>query len=217
MSSRQRIPTGKNNAGEGYVSARDSGARSGRNVIGMTGTMSMSPATSARDEGSYSQRSGSGPNTDRSLNDAMASGRSGASNLSTGEVLRRMREKSDKVKAALESAQIEALGEYNPFSRPRYSEKMPLRSVLLDPDINNFPKARTASELRLNIRKSGVPHPSYDLDGDGYVSQEDYRLAKRFDFDGNGVLDPEERKIGQKVLAEEFFRRHADGLEKLGM
>ena len=93
---------------------------------------------------------------------------------------------------------------------------MPLRSVLLDPAVNNFPRCKTASELHRRIKASGTPHPSYDLDGDGYVSQEDYRLAKRFDFDGNGVLDPDERKVGQRVLAEEFFRRHQHDLYKFG-
>lgn len=45
-------------------------------------------------------------------------------------------------------------------------------------------------------------------DMDGYVSQKDYRLAKRFDFDGNGVLDAEERQVGKRVLAE--VRARAD-------
>ena len=40
---------------------------------------------------------------------------------------------------------------------------------------------------------------------DGYVSQQDYRLAKRFDFDGNGVLDADERQVGRRVLAEVRF------------
>ena len=57
--------------------------------------------------------------------------------------------------------------------------------------------------------------PSHQ-DQDGYVSQEDYRLAKRFDLDGNGLLDPEERNIGKQVLADEFFREHAHELEKFG-
>lgn len=51
---------------------------------------------------------------------------------------------------------------------------------------------------------------------DGYVSQQDYRLAKRFDFDGNGVLDPNERHIGKQVLADEFFKRHANDLNNFG-
>ena len=80
--------------------------------------------------------------------------------------------------------------------------------VLLDPKVNNFPKSKTRSELMKKIRVTSAPHPSYDLDLDGYVSQEDYKLAKRFDFDGNGVLDPDERAIGKRVLADEFFKSH---------
>jgi hypothetical protein len=55
---------------------------------------------------------------------------------------------------------------------------------------------------------------SQDLDG--YVSQQDYRLAKRFDLDGNGVLDPNERRVAQIVLAEEFFRKNQDNLHYFG-
>ena len=53
-------------------------------------------------------------------------------------------------------------------------------------------------------------------DNDGYVSQQDYKLAKRFDFDGNGVLDADERAVGKKVLAEEFFKRHEEDLHIFG-
>jgi hypothetical protein len=107
-----------------------------------------------------------------------------------------------------EMHEINALGDYNAFSRPRPSKDLPLRSVLLDPSVNNFPKSKTRSELLKKIRVTSAPHPSYDLDLDGYVSQEDYKLAKRFDFDGNGVLDPDERAIGKRVLADEFFKSH---------
>ena len=138
----------------------------------------------------------------------MQSARSEASDISVGEVLRRMRMKSDISKNAIDTREIAALGDYNAFSRPRPSKDIPLRSVLLDPKINNFPKSRTRTELMQKIRVTSAPHPSYDLDMDGYVSQEDYRLAKRFDFDGNGVLDPEERAIGKRVLADEFFKEH---------
>lgn len=203
MSSRQRVPqTGRSNASEQPATARSYGNKSQLN----TARSEMTARSSAR--GDYTNRSGSGS--------ALASARSEASNVSTNEVLRRMREKSDTLKNSRDAAEIEALGDYNAFSRPRNSVGMPLRSVFLDPEINNFPKCRTVSELKSRIKASGTPHPSYDLDGDGYVSQEDYRLAKRFDFDGNGVLDPDERKIGQRVLAEEFFRRHATDASKFG-
>ena len=48
------------------------------------------------------------------------------------------------------------------------------------------------------------------------MSQQDYKLAKRFDFDGNGVLDAEERQVGKRVLAEEFFKRHELDLHIFG-
>lgn len=130
------------------------------------------------------------------------------SELSVSEVLRRLREKSDHTKNMTDMREIHALGDYNAFSRPRPSQDLPLRSVLLDPKVNNFPKSKTRSELMKKIRVTSAPHPSYDLDLDGYVSQEDYKLAKRFDFDGNGVLDPDERSIGKRVLADEFFKAH---------
>lgn len=74
-----------------------------------------------------------------------------------------MREKSDTVKNALDQAAIDALGPYNYFSRPRSSKEVPLRTVFLDNEVNNFPRSRTRTELMRKIRASGVPHPSYDL------------------------------------------------------
>lgn len=141
---------------------------------------------------------------------------SARSEMSTNEVLRRIKDKIEEPKRLKATAEIEAMGEYNAFSRPRPSQAQPLRSVFLDPEINNFPPSRTRSELLKRIKISGTPHPSYDLDHDGYVSQEDYRLAKKFDLDGNGVLDPNERRIAQMVLSEEFFRRNAKNLHVFG-
>lgn len=53
-------------------------------------------------------------------------------------------------------------------------------------------------------------------DLDGYVSQEDYKLAKRFDLDASGILDSNERRVGQIVLAEEFFQKNKDNLHYFG-
>lgn len=53
-------------------------------------------------------------------------------------------------------------------------------------------------------------------DGDGDVSHEDYRLAKRFDFDGNGIIDPYERKIAKHVIADEFFGKHNEHMHVFG-
>jgi hypothetical protein len=147
---------------------------------------------------------------------ARGSARSDGTELSTSEILTRLRDEKARVKFLKDQEDIDQLGEYNAFSRPRNSTQVPLRSVLLDPTVNNFPPSRTRSELMKRIRGTCAPHPSFDIDGDGWVSQDDYRLAKRFDFDGNGVLDPEERLIAKQVIADEFFKEHANHLHLYG-
>lgn len=62
---------------------------------------------------------------------------------SMNEVLRRIREKADVALQAEEDRNLELLGPYNAFSRPKTSTIAPLRTVLLDPGINNFPRSRT--------------------------------------------------------------------------
>ena len=69
--------------------------------------------------------------------------------------------------------------------------------------MNNIPKSKTRSELMRTIKATNIPHHSFDIDGDGYVSQEDLLLGKRFDLDGNGVLDPDEQEVGRRIIAEE--------------
>eukprot|EP01052_Picozoa_sp_SAG31_P010661 SAG31_NODE_589_length_13808_cov_3.896710_14_plen_127_part_00 len=44
---------------------------------------------------------------------------------------------------------------------------------------------------------------SFDIDGDGTVSSQDFLLASRFDADGNGILDSQERATLQRVMAKE--------------
>jgi len=41
----------------------------------------------------------------------------------------------------------------------------------------------TASKLNMQRKQNNLPHPSFDLDGDGAVSAKDYFLAKFFDKD----------------------------------
>ena len=42
-------------------------------------------------------------------------------------------------------------------------------------------------------RREGLPHISYDLDGDGYVGSRDLVLAKQFDLDKDGRLNTAEK------------------------
>lgn len=44
--------------------------------------------------------------------------------------------------------------------------------------VNNIPQVSTQSDFQALIKAQNIPHPSYDIDGDGVVSQEDYALAK---------------------------------------
>jgi hypothetical protein len=136
--------------------------------------------------------------------------------LSSEEVMRRLTEKAHDQERAKEREALADLPEYNEYSRPRPSRDVPLRTVLLDPKVNNIPKSKTRSEFLRKVKYGADPHPSYDVDGDGWVSQEDYGIAKRFDLNGNGVLDPSEREIAKRILADEFFRKHENDLHLFG-
>merc|ERR1712072_1400197 len=83
-----------------------------------------------------------------------------------------------------------------------------LRTTLMDDSINNQLKQRSRSTLLDRQRHINEPHPSYDIDGDGFISQEDYKLAKRFDADGNGVIDKEEMDAGKRLIAKELWERY---------
>lgn len=170
-----------------------------------------------RPQSSYGVANRNGDNKQDKTLSFMDSGRSNGSELSVNEVLRRIKEKSEREKKAQDDKELDLMGPYNAFSRPKTSSVAPLRTVLLDPDVNNFPRSRTRTELLKRIRASYMPHPSYDLDADGYVSTDDYKMAKRFDLDGNGVLDSDEREIGKRVLAEEFFKRHENDKHNFGV
>jgi len=108
MSSRRdRLPTGRSNAGS-YDSARSN--LSDR----LTARSSNSNLNSARNNGSVLDV------TTTSFNNlAIATDRS---DISVNEVLRRIKEKIDSDKNNRMSKEIEALGPYNSFSRPRVSK-----------------------------------------------------------------------------------------------
>lgn len=136
--------------------------------------------------------------------------------LTTREILQRLRDRGAQEKRAEADLKTLEESEYNDFSRPRPSTLYPHRTVFLDPTVNNISPSKTLSDLNKKKRLFSIPHPSYDIDGDGDISQEDYRLAKRFDFDGNGIIDPYERKIAKHVIADEFFKKHNEHMHVFG-
>jgi Ca2+-binding EF-hand superfamily protein len=55
------------------------------------------------------------------------------------------------------------------------------------------PKFKTRSEMNKAREDSFQADPTFDIDGDGTVSNEDFLLASRFDVDKDGTIDPDER------------------------
>ena len=66
---------------------------------------------------------------------------------------------------------------------------------------SNASGAMTQSELLALRRKERVPDISYDLDKDGYVGGRDFVISKRFDLDGDGKLNEQEKKAAYEGLA----------------
>ena len=66
---------------------------------------------------------------------------------------------------------------------------------------SNASGAMTQTELLALRRKERVPDISYDLDKDGYVGGRDFVIAKRFDLDGDGKLNEQEKKAAYEGLA----------------
>jgi hypothetical protein len=64
--------------------------------------------------------------------------------------------------------------------------------------------ATALSDLRHRRKMKQRANLSYDLDGDGMVSQKDYFFAVRFDKDGNGNLDPQEKAAAAEAMRSGF-------------
>lgn len=62
-----------------------------------------------------------------------------------------------------------------------------------------------------------IPDKSFDLDGDGFVSQKDFFLAKQFDKDNDGKLNQSELKVAKEALQSGFENNFMFGLERAGI
>ena len=97
---------------------------------------------------------------------------------------------------------------FNPWLRPRASMSSPLRTTYLDPSVCMIPRQSSLLALKAGRKRVNVCHSSYDIDGDGFVSSEDLRLAKGFDVRGNGYLDDVEQKQGRVTMAKQFYAQN---------
>ena len=74
----------------------------------------------------------------------------------------------------------------------------------------------TYKKLEMQRRQADLPHHSFDLDGDGFVSATDLFLAKRFDADKDGKLNQEEQSAAKKAIGEGYKDQFLFGLERAG-
>ena len=75
----------------------------------------------------------------------------------------------------------------------------------------------TRTKLMENRRLEKIPDISYDLDKDGYVGGRDYVLAKRFDLDGDGKLNAEEKKNAYEQLKNGYEDKFVWNVENQGV
>eukprot|EP01052_Picozoa_sp_SAG31_P026277 SAG31_NODE_2369_length_5854_cov_3.778454_3_plen_280_part_00 len=54
------------------------------------------------------------------------------------------------------------------------------------------------------------PHPSFDVDGDGAVSANDYYLASKFDVNNDGTLDQEEQTELRKTMVNILLKKYTE-------
>ena len=83
---------------------------------------------------------------------------------------------------------------------------------------SNLNKSTPMTQVKLmeKRKKERIPDISYDLDGDGYVGNKDYVLAKRYDADVDGKLDEIERKNALEGIKNGVERDYVWNLENQG-
>uniref|UniRef100_A0A7S4RK53 Uncharacterized protein n=1 Tax=Alexandrium monilatum TaxID=311494 RepID=A0A7S4RK53_9DINO len=103
---------------------------------------------------------------------------------------------------------------YDVFGHHHHREPYRDKSHLLQEEIRHpkwlgpKPSVRTRSELQMARKRSTVPDPSYDFDGDGVVGQRDFFIGRSFDKDRDGRLTDAERAQAKQALANGFMDKH---------
>ena len=191
--------------GGGGGESKQSGRESQRATLPMARSDSV-PAFSSRSEqlsaryesGRYSERDNErrnrtllAQNTARSVIDTT---RSASLRVTLGYTERRPKDQ--------EPSKVDPLWWYN----AKRSKQAPLKSTFIDPEqvakLNNH---KSQKELRRTVKRSTIPHITYDIDGDGVVNQTDMRVARMIDVKGKGTLTWDEREEGQQLLAKRFL------------
>ena len=70
------------------------------------------------------------------------------------------------------------------------------------------PRFRSRSEMMEFRRESMMPHHTFDVDGDGVVSSEDFKLAQAFDINKDGELQLDERHDLRKDMVNTLITKY---------
>ena len=100
---------------------------------------------------------------------------------------------------------------YDPLAwyAPTISMVAPGKSVYVDHnEAARLKKHKTRSNLLRTHKRATLPHPTYDIDGDGIVNQSDLKVAREVDPKGLGVLDTEGTKNGKRRLARKYLKHN---------
>jgi len=73
------------------------------------------------------------------------------------------------------------------------------------------PVHKTQRELLETRKHSMNPHKSFDVDGDGVVSAQDYFLSSQFDVNKDGVLDRDEQMCLRKQMVSSLVGKFKEG------
>lgn len=81
---------------------------------------------------------------------------------------------------------------------------------------NGLPLVNTREDLIRKRKQEKIPDLTFDIDGDGHVGNLDYFVSKKFDKDGDGKLNKEERENAEKAVKQGFLEQFRIGLERTG-
>jgi Ca2+-binding EF-hand superfamily protein len=70
------------------------------------------------------------------------------------------------------------------------------------------PQHKTRTQLFDDRRRNDLPDQTFDVDGDGVVSQEDFLASNKFDFNRDGLLQDDERHDLRKELVQKTVDRY---------
>ncbi|CAI2362055.1 unnamed protein product [Moneuplotes crassus] len=139
--------------------------------------------------------------------------------------MKQLKSRSPSDGASSEPASFDLLQHYAPaYNRHGYQimdnkQKCKKGDVLLEGVKTlgrNERRNYTLSELQNDHKALNIPHPSFDLNGDGVVSIHELAIAQRFDKDKDGILNAEERKNCLNALKNGFENKLGWNKNKLG-